>query len=677
MTYSKTTWVQNSPPYINATNLNKVEQGIEDAHAALDVDIATIAQLRALNSSSQVDAGEVRYIKGYRATADGGQGNVYYDSSAVDRSFTAVASTDLITASGHTFVRGDKVVFAGGSLPAGITAGTAYFVTAVSGNTFKLAQTFDNAFLNTPTVLNITADGSGTVNYADDGGMIFVDAAGRRWRRVLDNNTVSLRQFGAYGNDSNDDTVAINYWIQSALQENCRAKHELYMEQGLYKVTSTIKLVASHLKMSGAGGFEESSAVFVWRGNTTDPMFDLHVRECYFSDFVICPGTALWAGVRFIWRSDVTSTVFFVPSHSTFERIHWITSQPSPGPFFTYCVVFAGADTVPNTIDENNEGHKFIYCNFFKFTEAAVYFDGYSQAKSIYFFEPNMNAGDSNGKHLIQGSANGSQGWYLVKGGMGGYSTVSDFHLGPTSEKVDIDGFNSENSVRFLTTEFNNQLLPWPVTIRNCRWDSYNVASDGEIIQFGYNGPLIVEDNYITSVNVTTPPHPKIRLQSFGSTSGMASIRHKHNLYSWNRATSGNPAVNMISVLGGNWMIEDAGNLMRYVGTGASGEEVPIPIQGRDSVAVRSTSSVTLAMHDEETQIFPQLTANITVTLPSVAYEGKTFHVVRNAATPGAFTLTIQTATPTTIKVLPSATAAKATVRYDGSAWQLIDYGTL
>ena len=32
MTYTKTTWVNNSTPAINATNLNKIEQGIYDAH---------------------------------------------------------------------------------------------------------------------------------------------------------------------------------------------------------------------------------------------------------------------------------------------------------------------------------------------------------------------------------------------------------------------------------------------------------------------------------------------------------------------------------------------------------------------------------------------------------------------------------------------------------------------
>ena len=33
MAYTKTTWVNDSKPAINAANLNKIEQGIADAHA--------------------------------------------------------------------------------------------------------------------------------------------------------------------------------------------------------------------------------------------------------------------------------------------------------------------------------------------------------------------------------------------------------------------------------------------------------------------------------------------------------------------------------------------------------------------------------------------------------------------------------------------------------------------
>ena len=35
MAYEKTTWVNDSKPAINAANLNKIEQGIADAHAVV------------------------------------------------------------------------------------------------------------------------------------------------------------------------------------------------------------------------------------------------------------------------------------------------------------------------------------------------------------------------------------------------------------------------------------------------------------------------------------------------------------------------------------------------------------------------------------------------------------------------------------------------------------------
>jgi len=36
MSYSKTTWVQNSQPAITADRLNNIESGVEEAHVALD-----------------------------------------------------------------------------------------------------------------------------------------------------------------------------------------------------------------------------------------------------------------------------------------------------------------------------------------------------------------------------------------------------------------------------------------------------------------------------------------------------------------------------------------------------------------------------------------------------------------------------------------------------------------
>jgi len=72
--------------------------------------------------------------------------------------FTAVASTEIFTAPGHSFANGDKVVLkAASGLPSGVTADTIYYVISVSGNTFQLSLTNGGA------AINITTDGDGEI----------------------------------------------------------------------------------------------------------------------------------------------------------------------------------------------------------------------------------------------------------------------------------------------------------------------------------------------------------------------------------------------------------------------------------------------------------------------------------------------------------------------------------
>lgn len=94
--------------------------------------------------------------------------------------------------------------------------------------------------------------------------------------------------------------------------------------------------------------------------------------------------------------------------------------------------------------------------------------------------------------------------------------------------------------------------------------------------------------------------------------------------------------------------------------------------------ADRGNASVTLTLEDEDVQFFSTtLTAARTVTLPTTAEKNRRFRIVRDAATAGAFTLTVQTATPTTIKAIPSSTRAFVDVLYDGSAWRQVGYSVL
>jgi hypothetical protein len=73
-------------------------------------------------------------------------------------SFTATnASPCVFTAAGSSYASGAAVVLSGGSLPAGFTAGTTYYVVSASGTSFSLAATAGGAAINS------TSSGSGTV----------------------------------------------------------------------------------------------------------------------------------------------------------------------------------------------------------------------------------------------------------------------------------------------------------------------------------------------------------------------------------------------------------------------------------------------------------------------------------------------------------------------------------
>lgn len=72
--------------------------------------------------------------------------------------FTAANATDVFTSNGHGYANGTKVrVFnVGGALPAGLTAGTDYYVIGAAANTFQLSATLGGA------AVNVTTDGTGT-----------------------------------------------------------------------------------------------------------------------------------------------------------------------------------------------------------------------------------------------------------------------------------------------------------------------------------------------------------------------------------------------------------------------------------------------------------------------------------------------------------------------------------
>lgn len=119
------------------------------------------------------------------------------------------------------------------------------------------------------------------------------------------------------------------------------------------------------------------------------------------------------------------------------------------------------------------------------------------------------------------------------------------------------------------------------------------------------------------------------------------------------------------------WVVFEGGvpRLKAYDG------EQKVYVAGGGISADRGDRDVTLVPEDADEQRFDTaLTANRSVALPAQAEKGRPFRIVRGAATPGAFALTVGSPA---VKTIPSNTRAFVDVTFDGLAWKLSAYGTL
>jgi hypothetical protein len=177
-------------------------------------------------------------------------------------------------------------------------------------------------------------------------------------------SVVNLRQFGARGVSATEHTTALNNAVAACPAANRRAKAKLVIPYGDYLINQKVRIAADGLVVEGIGGTSEGSngSTFHWTGNASDPMFELHARDCEFRNFGIKPDAALYARIRLANFTDVSYG--FVPSKSGFAGIVFTTPVNGAGPYFPYCVEFTGA--LAGTADNNNDYHDFDKCSFTK-----------------------------------------------------------------------------------------------------------------------------------------------------------------------------------------------------------------------------------------------------------------------------------------------------------------------
>jgi hypothetical protein len=80
----------------------------------------------------------------------------------------------------------------------------------------------------------------------DDGGMVIADSSARFWRLETFGGPVSALHYGAVGDDSTDNTTALQNWLNSG--------HHLHLPQGIYRTRALTMTNKQNLLITGTTG---------------------------------------------------------------------------------------------------------------------------------------------------------------------------------------------------------------------------------------------------------------------------------------------------------------------------------------------------------------------------------------------------------------------------------------
>lgn len=249
MAYTKTTWVNNSTPALNATNLNKIEQGIYDA---IPVDIVNakgdIIAATGDNTAVRLGIGTNNYV----LTADSGQ--------ATGMKWAAVIQPTIVDAKGDLLVgtANDTV----GRLAVGVTNGHVLTVDSAepSGMKWVAAPGIPATLIDAKgdLIVGASSDTVARLPLGTDNYVLTADAAqtyGVKWAPPGTGGGMTgvydITEYGAVGDDTTDCTT----YIQSALTAG--AGKTVYIPPGTYKITDVVTISAG-TTVTGVGTIHQT-----------------------------------------------------------------------------------------------------------------------------------------------------------------------------------------------------------------------------------------------------------------------------------------------------------------------------------------------------------------------------------------------------------------------------------
>jgi len=134
-------YVVNKASFVNIVDNTIINSGKIDINIGSTDAIAGIGGHTVTGNMCHRDNDDYPSISLYLADSNRYTQVAYNHLRGFTHSFTANATTDVITAASHGLADGDRVRFRGDDLPAGIVAGTLYYVRDKTDDTFKIEET--------------------------------------------------------------------------------------------------------------------------------------------------------------------------------------------------------------------------------------------------------------------------------------------------------------------------------------------------------------------------------------------------------------------------------------------------------------------------------------------------------------------------------------------------------
>lgn len=297
---------------------------------------------------------------------------------------------------------------------------------------------------------------------------------------------VKAPPYGAVGNNSADDTAA----IQAAITAAIAAGGMVCVPPGRYVITDTLTIANTQgFQFLGAGaGYGSTGTYFRWTGAANRPMFLLQdVAHSRFANFIIAATSSvpLLVGMQCETGSGTTVT----PTENLFEQI--VINGTNGGILKAAWFLPAGAGG-----DANNDFHCWLNCVAVNYLNCGwLIYHSQSKSNQLINCSARSNAfgkiGVSIGYDIHAGTTNvgGSCFW---RGGAMGANSVSDFYNANPTETILIDGLNSERSARLLECGGPSGIV-CPTRITNVRSaHDGHLNADGYIIKMNSPGPLVV-----------------------------------------------------------------------------------------------------------------------------------------------------------------------------------------